>query len=251
MPGPQTSSRTRLHIVQLLPNLLTILALCAGLTAIRFALTGQYGLSVGLIVLAAVLDGLDGRLARLLKSESAIGAELDSLCDFVNFGVAPALTLYLWGLQQAQGIGWIAVLIYAVACLLRLARFNVGSRDEAICAGTPHFAGVPSPAGAMLVLLPICFAFMLPAAPLLPPAGLALYMVAIGGLMISRMATPALKAVRVDADSARFILVGVVALVAAILTYPWVTLVTLDVAYLAFLALGRIWRRPVEVEKEP
>ena len=121
--------RRRMHILQLLPNLISILALCSGLTAIRMAVEGQFGLSVGLIGLAAALDGIDGRLARMLKSESAIGAELDSLCDLVNFGVTPALVLYYWGMRADTSLGWIAVLIYAVCCMLRLARFNVGQRD--------------------------------------------------------------------------------------------------------------------------
>jgi CDP-diacylglycerol---serine O-phosphatidyltransferase len=115
-------------LLKLLPNLVSILALCAGLTAIRFAIAGQLRDGGADDRVAAALDGLDGRLARMLKSESAIGAELDSLCDFVNFGVTPALVLYLWGLRPETSLGWIAVLVYAVCCMLRLARFNVGSK---------------------------------------------------------------------------------------------------------------------------
>ncbi len=231
----------RLHVIQLLPNLLTVTALCAGLTAIRFAFSGDYAVSVALIVLAAVLDGLDGRLARFLNSESAIGAELDSLCDFVNFGVAPALTLYLWGMQPAQGPGWIAVLIYTVCCLMRLARFNVDSRDNAAAECKTHFTGVPSPAGALLVLLPVQVAFALPAVPMLPPVALAVFMGLIGGLMISRLPAPSLKAAQVPADAAPLVVVGFVILGAALLTYPWITLVAANLVYLAFLALA--WRR--------
>ncbi len=240
----------RLNVVQLLPNLLTVTALCAGLTAIRFALSGDYAVSVALIVLAAVLDGLDGRLARMLRSESAIGAELDSLCDFVNFGVAPALTVYLWGMQSAQGPGWIAVLIYAVSCLLRLARFNVDSRDDSICTDKTYFTGVPSPAGALLVLLPVHIAFILPTAPLLPPIAVAVYMGAIGALMISRMPVPSLKSAQFPVSAVRLVVVGFVALVAALVTYPWVTLAGLDLAYLAFLAIAWQRRRFGTTEKE-
>ena len=110
--------------IQMLPNLMTLGAICAGLTSVRFAFDGNAGLSMSLIVLAAVLDGLDGTVARLLKSESEIGAELDSLADFVNFGVAPGLLLYLWALQSGRSAGWIAVLIFAICCAMRLARFS-------------------------------------------------------------------------------------------------------------------------------
>ncbi|HOZ33815.1 MAG TPA: phosphatidylcholine/phosphatidylserine synthase, partial [Tabrizicola sp.] len=152
---PADEPERELLLLKLLPNLVSILALCAGLTAIRFAISGNFAMAVLLIGTAAALDGLDGRLARMLKSESAIGAELDSLCDFVNFGVTPGLVLYLWGLRAETSLGWIAVLVYAVCCMLRLARFNVGSRQVGEAAEKTTFIGVPSPAGAMLVLVPI------------------------------------------------------------------------------------------------
>ncbi len=174
---PQPPQEPQLHLFRLLPNLISILALCSGLTAIRFAIAGNISVAVFLIALAAALDGLDGRLARMLKSESAIGAELDSLCDFVNFGVVPGLVLYLWGLGSEIRIGWIAVLIYAVCCMLRLARFNVGSR-KADPAEKTVFIGVPSPAGAMLALLPIYVGKV--AAIQLPALAVAAWMVAVG-----------------------------------------------------------------------
>lgn len=141
-----------LLLLKLLPNLVSILALCSGLTAIRYAIAGNIAIAVFLIGVAAILDGLDGRLARMLKSESAIGAELDSLCDLVNFGVTPALVLYLWDLQAEAQLGWIACLVYAVCCMLRLARFNVGSKSPGEAAEKTVFIGVPSPAGALLVM---------------------------------------------------------------------------------------------------
>jgi CDP-diacylglycerol---serine O-phosphatidyltransferase len=223
-----------LLLLKLLPNLVSILALCAGLTAIRFAIAGSFGMAVLLIGTAAALDGLDGRLARMLKSESAIGAELDSLCDFVNFGVTPAIVLYLWGLRTETSLGWIAVLVYAVCCMLRLARFNVGSKvavGEA--AEKTSFIGVPSPAGAMLVLMPVYVVFALDEAFVMPPVLIAVWMIAIGALMISRVRTPSLKRITIAADYARYALVGSVVLVAALLTYPWVTLTVLSAGYLA------------------
>jgi CDP-diacylglycerol--serine O-phosphatidyltransferase len=234
-----------LLLLKLLPNLVSILALCAGLTAIRFAIAGNFGMAVLLIGTAAALDGLDGRLARMLKSESAIGAELDSLCDFVNFGVTPALVLYLWGLRTETSLGWIAVLVYAVCCMLRLARFNVGSRAAGEAAEKTSFIGVPSPAGAMLVLMPIYVVFALDEAFVMPPVLIAVWMLGIGALMISRVRTPSLKRITIAADYARYALVGSVVLVAALLTYPWVTLTVLSACYLAaILALFLRGLRP-------
>ncbi|WP_103334564.1 CDP-diacylglycerol--serine O-phosphatidyltransferase [Pseudotabrizicola formosa] len=238
---PKLPLRRRMHILHLLPNLISVIALCAGLTAIRMAVEGRFGWAVALIGLAAALDGIDGRLARMLKSESAIGAELDSLCDLVNFGVTPALVLYFWGMHSDTALGWIAVLIYAVCCMLRLARFNVGNREPDVDAKPKGFVGVPSPAGAMLALLPIYLAYGFDNALRLPAWAVAIWMVFIGALMISRMPTPSFKGVRIYAENARFILVGSVALIAALLTYPWVTLLLLDVIYLA--AILFLWRK--------
>jgi CDP-diacylglycerol--serine O-phosphatidyltransferase len=229
---PEDAPR-ELLLLKLLPNLVSILALCAGLTAIRFAIAGNFGMAVLLIGTAAALDGLDGRLARMLKSESAIGAELDSLCDFVNFGVTPALVLYLWGLRTETSLGWIAVLVYAVCCMLRLARFNVGSRAVGEAAEKTSFIGVPSPAGAMIALMPIYIVFALDEAFVMPPVLVAGWMMAIGALMISRVRTPSLKRITIATEYARYALVGSVVLVAALLTYPWVTLTVLSGAYLA------------------
>lgn len=224
--------KRQLLLLKLLPNLVSILALCAGLTAIRFAIAGNFALAVLLIATAAALDGLDGRLARMLKSESAIGAELDSLCDFVNFGVTPAIVLYLWGLRPETSLGWIAVLVYAVCCMLRLARFNVGSRVVGEPAEKSVFIGVPSPAGAMVALTPMYLSYTFAGALVIPPVLTAAWMTGVGALMISRVRTPSLKRITISADMARYALVAGVALVAALLTYPWVTLLILSLAYL-------------------
>ena len=223
----------RMSIAGLLPNMLTVGALCAGVTAIRFGVEGHFRTALVLILLAAIMDGLDGRLARILRSESAIGAELDSLCDVVNFGVVPGLVLYLWGLQGEASLGWIAVLLYAICCMLRLARFNVGSRNEQPVEKS-SFIGVPSPAGAMLALMPIYLEqvglFRMPA------MLVALWMVAVGVLMISRVRTPSLKRVRIKASYAPFALVCAAGAVAAVITYPWVMLLGFALVYLAALA---------------
>ncbi len=237
---PDARGPSELNLVQLLPNLMTIAAMCSGLTGIRFATTGQFGAAVGMILVAALLDGLDGRVARLLHSESEIGAELDSLVDFVNFGVAPGLIIYLWGLHGVQSGGWIATLVYATCCLLRLARFNIGNRvqSDKEAAGDSQaadFTGVPSPAGAMLAMLPIYVSFIMPQSAQMPSWALAVYLVLIGGLMISRIPTPSFKSVTVYADNVRFVVVGFVALVAALLTFPWQTMVAVAVGYILIL----------------
>src|SRR6476619_6831885 len=145
----------------LVPNLITLLALCAGLTAMRIAVEGRLDLALAAIVFAAALDGIDGRIARMLKGTSRFGAELDSLADFVNFGVAPALILYFWGLHELGNAGWIAAMVFAISTGLRLARFNVMIDDpnKPLWAGN-FFTGIPAPAGAITVLLPIYLGFL-------------------------------------------------------------------------------------------
>ena len=237
--------RRKLHLVQLLPNFLTIAALCSGLTAVRFAIAGQFGMAVALILVAAVLDGLDGRMARLLKSQSDMGAELDSLCDLVNFGVAPALITYLWAFQGMRSEGWIACLVYAVACLLRLARFNISNRQPENDSNS--FQGVPSPAGALLVLLPIFLAYALDSGKPAAIWAVALWMVIVGGLMVGRFRTPSFKRATVYAENVSFVILVFVGVVAALLTYPWTTLVLVDFAYLG--AIGYTFlRKPATVE---
>jgi CDP-diacylglycerol---serine O-phosphatidyltransferase len=234
---PKSEAPRELLLLKLLPNIVSILALCAGLTAIRYAIAGNFGLAVLLIGTAAALDGLDGRLARILKSESAIGAELDSLCDLVNFGVTPAIVLYLWGLRPETSLGWIAVLVYAVCCMLRLARFNVGSRQPGEAAEKTFFIGVPSPAGAILVMTPIYLTYVAGGMIQIPASLVALWMVAIGALMISRVRTPSFKKITISADHVRYVLVGAVVAVAALLTYPWGTLLAMSISYLG----GIVW----------
>src|SRR6201991_979516 len=145
----------------LVPNVITLLAICAGLTAIRMAIEGRIELALGAIVFAAILDGIDGRVARMIKGQSRFGAELDSLADFVNFGVAPALILYFWQLHELGHAGWIGAMVFAICAGLRLARFNVMIDDPSRppWAGN-FFVGIPAPAGAITVLLPIYLFFL-------------------------------------------------------------------------------------------
>ena len=151
----------QIPVRKLVPNVITLLALCAGLTGIRLALEGRYELALGAIVFAAMLDAVDGRVARMIKGTTRFGAELDSLADFFNFGVAPGLILYFWGLNALGNLGWIAAMVFAICAALRLARFNVQIEDpnRPDWAGN-FFTGVPAPAGAIVVLLPIYLGFL-------------------------------------------------------------------------------------------
>lgn len=240
-PQPPRVPQREVSLLTLLPNLVTLAAICAGLTAIRFAMAGRFGEAVLLLILAAFLDGMDGRLARLLGSDSALGAELDSLADFVNFGVVPPLLIHLWALEGLGSAGWIAVLVFAVCAVLRLARFNVAAKAGA-AAPPGFFTGVPAPAGAMLCLLPFFLAQA--GAPALPPVIVALHLVAVGLLMISRLPTWSLKGVRVPRGRAFVLLAGLGAVIVALFSYPWAALVALDIAYLASLVpAARQYRR--------
>lgn len=228
----------RVPLRMLLPSILTLLALCSGLTSIRMSFEGRFEIAIAAIVLAAVLDALDGRVARFLKSTSRFGAELDSLADFVNFGVAPAILLYAWVLNGLGNIGWIAGLVFAVCAALRLARFNVQLDDP----GRPawagdFFTGVPAPAGALTVLLPVYLHLSgLPAFEAEAPLVL-IYELAIAFLMISRLPTFSGKRIgeRIPRDMVLPVFMGVVLLVAVLIAFPWPTLTAATLAYLAAL----------------
>lgn len=229
--------KSDIRIIHLLPNLLTIVAICAGLTAIRFGYEGKFETAVRLILVACVLDGLDGRLARAMNCPTPIGAELDSLADFINFGVAPVLILHSWVLQDFRSTGWIAVLCYAICCVLRLARFNVSSREEPDGSKNDFFVGVPSPAGAVIVLLPMVVSFVFSNLPLIPSAVVAAHICIVGLLMISSIPTYSFKNLSIGRGNEKYFLLGTVLLAAALLTYLWATLAVLTFAYLG----GLIW----------
>jgi CDP-diacylglycerol--serine O-phosphatidyltransferase len=225
----------------LLPNLITLLALCAGLTGIRLAIEGKIEWAVYAIVFAAALDGIDGRVARMLKGTSRFGAELDSLADFFNFGVAPALILYLWGLHELGNVGWIAAMVFAICAGLRLARFNVMIDDpnRPPWAGN-FFVGVPAPAGAITVLLPIYVAFLgMPRLGFVAPVTF-LYTLTIAFLMVSRLPVLSGKRVgkRVAPEMVLLVFVLMVLFFAFLIAYPWWVLTIGTVIYLACLPLG-------------
>ena len=222
----------------LVPNMITLLSLCAGLTAIRLALEGKIEWALGAIVFAAALDGIDGRVARLLKGQSKFGAELDSLADFVNFGVVPGLILYFWGLNELGAFGWIAALVFAICMSLRLARFNVMAEDPNRPLWMANFfTGVPAPAGAIIVLLPIYLTLL--GAPRVPAVA-CVYTLAIAFLLVSTLPVFSGKKLgtRVPRDMVLPVFVAVVLFVALLVSYPWYVLSIGSVLYIAALPLG-------------
>ncbi|WP_417597232.1 CDP-diacylglycerol--serine O-phosphatidyltransferase [Pararhodobacter oceanensis] len=233
--------RVSMPILSLLPNLVTLIGLSAGLTSIRYVLQENYQVAAALLVVAALIDGLDGLLARKLNAASHFGAELDSLSDFLCFGVAPGIFIYHFTLHSVPGLGWVFVLVYALSACLRLARFNV-SRNAPAPQGVAHFVGVPAPAGAMLALFPVFLAlagwFETREWPIL----VAIYLGGVGVLMISRVPTPSPKAINVPRNRAIWVLMGVAVVVGALATRPWAVLALLCVIYLAVL-LRQAWAR--------
>ena len=235
-------TRERLPLLQLVPNLVTILGMCAGLSAIRYTFDERYELAAALIIFAAVMDGFDGILARKLNAASSFGAELDSFADFVSFGVAPGILVFGYALAGPMaGVGWIFVLVFAVCACLRLARFNI-SRAAPDGATQRHFVGVPAPAGAMLGLLPVYLGLSGLLDPSQAPVLVALYLAGIGLLMVSRLPTPSLKAVRIARENAIWILIGMTAFIGFLFLRTWITLVVADIAYLAVLG-WLAWQR--------
>ena len=241
-PAPSPRRRFKaIPVRTLLPNLITLLALCAGLTAIRLAVENKLDLALAAIVFAALLDGIDGRVARMLKGTSRFGAELDSLADFVNFGVAPALILYFWGLHELKSAGWIAALVFAICAALRLARFNIMIDDPNKPAWSGNFfTGIPAPAGAITVLLPIYLYFLGVSNGLVTVWVTFFYTLAIGLLMVSRLPVFSGKRVgkRVPPELVLPVFVVVVLFFALLISYPWEVLTLGTFTYLGCLPLG-------------
>ena len=234
---------------RMIPNMLTLLALCAGLTGLRYGLEARWEPAMVSLVIAAILDALDGRLARMLQGTSKFGAEMDSLSDFVAFGVAPAVLLYLWTMKEAGPVGWVLVLLYAVSCGLRLARFNTDLEAPKLPPWAKnYFVGVPAPAGAGLVMLPMILSFQIDTPILREPALVAVFIIAVAGLMVSRLPTFSFKNIRVQH---RFVLLTMltVGLIAALsVSAPWLTLTVILVAYIVSFPFG--WRTYKRLERE-
>ncbi|MDP2064190.1 MAG: phosphatidylcholine/phosphatidylserine synthase [Phaeovulum sp.] len=246
-PEDRRSRAEPMPFLLLLPNLVTMAGMCLGLTALRFAFAGRFEAAAVLILLAAAIDGLDGLIARRLRATSNFGAELDSLADFLNFGVVPGLLIYEFTLGTkgeglGAGFGWVLALVYVSCACLRLARFNV-ARAAPPTGGKPFFTGVPSPAGAILALLPL-FAdragiLDATAQPVIP----ALWLGLVGALMISRIPTFSPKSLRVEQGRVGLVLVGTAILVGMLFTRFWLTMVVIDLVYAAMILQTVVRRR--------
>lgn len=241
-------------INRLIPNVITLAALCSGLTAIRFALQGQYRLAVVAIIVAAIFDALDGRVARRLGVTSQFGAELDSLSDFLCFGVAPALVLYLASLKDGGALGWVVTLMFPICSALRLARFNT-----ALLSDTPppawtgsFFTGVPAPAGALLSLIPLVLSFEAEAAWPRHPLVAGLALVLVGGLMVSRIPTFSFKKGRVPRHLVLPSLLVAALTMGVIASSPWIGLSLLGLIYLALVPFSWLaYRRQAARDRQP
>ena len=240
-PAPRQKGFQPVPVRFLLPNLITLLALCSGVTSIRLAVEGRYEVAVAAVILAIFLDAVDGRLARYLKGTSRFGAELDSLADFVNFGVAPAILIYFWSLNAVKPGGWVIALMLSVACALRLARFNV-ALDDPLKPAYAHafFAGIPAPAGAGLAMAPMYLGFL----QIIPDGHayakfVAPFIFAIAILMVSRVPTFSGKTVtKVPRELVLPILAAAAIVVVCLITFPWETLALAAAAYILFIPVS-------------
>ncbi|MEE9194406.1 MAG: CDP-diacylglycerol--serine O-phosphatidyltransferase [Alphaproteobacteria bacterium] len=239
-PGMSGKKRFRdLSFNRMIPNILTLLALAAGLTAIRFGLEGRWEHAVLAIIVAAVLDALDGRIARLLKGASKFGAELDSLSDFVCFGVSPALVLYLWTMKDAGRLGWVLVMLFSICCGLRLARFNVMMEDhDAPAWQALFFTGIPAPAAGGLVLLPMVLSFQGGEGFFRQPWVAGIFMLVIAGMMVSTIPTYSFKKLKISRQWILPTMLITGAIAVFLINAPWLTLSVVGLAYICSIPLS-------------
>ncbi len=234
MRRPRRPRLKGLPFNRMIPNILTLLALCAGMTAILFGLQNRWEQAVLALLVAAILDGLDGRVARILKGTSKFGAELDSLSDFICFGVAPAMLLYLWTMRDLGRLGWVLVLLFSVCCALRLARFNTNlDKPDMPPWAYNFFSGVPSPAGAGLVILPMILSLQFGDEFLRRPHVVAVFLVVVSALLVSRIPTFALKKFKVPHPWVLPTMLFVGLFAALLVAAPWLTMAAAMIAYLA------------------
>jgi CDP-diacylglycerol--serine O-phosphatidyltransferase len=217
-----SSKKTR----YLLPNILTLAGVCLGISSIKFSIDGNFSLAVTLILFAAILDALDGRIARLIKGTSEFGKELDSLTDFVSFGIAPVFILYFWELNNYGKFGWAITLIYSVCCVLRLARFNLTKIEDTQEWKNNFFEGVPSPAGGLLILMPLIYTPYLT--------------ILIAILLVSKIPTLALKKISISPKTTVFLLLGIGLVFIALLFYTLETLLIFGIVYLITIPISII-----------
>jgi CDP-diacylglycerol--serine O-phosphatidyltransferase len=228
-----------LSINKLIPNIMTTMALCCGLTAVRFAIEQRWEYAVIAILLAAILDNLDGRIARLIGGTSGFGAQLDSLGDVISFGVAPAMVMYFWALDDLGRLGWAASLLFVVCAAIRLARFNLESEDNNKPAYSyNYFTGMPTPASAGLALTPLVLSFQFGTEFLQNPAFIACWMFFLAAMMVSTVPTFSFKKIKIPRDDISLMLVGVGVTMAALFAEPWLTLGLLALVYLSLIPIS-------------
>ena len=222
----------------ILPNLLTIIGVCLGISSIKFALDGNYSLAVIFLVFASILDALDGRIARLIKGTTEFGKELDSLTDFVSFGIAPAFILYFWELKNYGKIGWAITLIFSVCCVLRLARFNLTKISEDAEWKLNYFEGVPSPAGAGLALLPLVYELSELKFNVDIKSTTPYFIVIVALLLISKIPTFSLKKIKVSSQLSIFLLFGIVVVFISLIFFTFESLLIIGGMYLLSIPLS-------------
>ena len=231
-----SSKKTR----YLLPNILTLAGVCLGISSIKFSIDGTFSLAVTLILFAAILDALDGRIARLIKGTSEFGKELDSLTDFVSFGIAPVFTLYFWELYNYGKLGWAITLIYSVCCVLRLARFNLTKFEETQEWKNNFFEGIPSPAGGLLILMPLIYELTDLNIGLDIKKFTPYLTVLIAILLVSKIPTLALKKISISPKATVFLLLGIGVVFIALLFYTLETLLIFGIIYLLSIPISII-----------
>jgi CDP-diacylglycerol--serine O-phosphatidyltransferase len=234
-----------LSIGKLVPSTITLLALCSGVTAIRFGLADDWTTAVAFVIAAMILDMLDGRAARMLGADSRFGAQLDSLADLVSFGVAPSVIMYMWSLKDMGNAGWIAALIFCACAAIRLARFNVESvRDEGATKGNPYFTGLPTPAAACMMLLPLLISFQWND-PLVRQPWISGVVIAITSvLMVSRLPTPSIKYMKLQRQHRAMAAVFFLSLAALLIAWPWGTMTVGLLIYVASIPFAIVAHHP-------
>ena len=233
----------------ILPNMLTLIGVCIGLSSIKFALDEKFKLAIVAIIFAAVIDGLDGRIARLIKATSKVGKELDSLTDVISFGVAPSFVMYFWLLNNLGKFGWLLCLIYVVCVTLRLARFNVNSNEEPSWKDN-FFEGIPSPAGGILVLMPLIFSlsefdFFIISYNILVPV----FFISVSFLLISKLPTYSLKKIIIPRSMTVFLLFGIVLFFGLLLIYPFKVVFLSGFIYLSLIPISFLHYRKINKQK--
>ena len=234
----------------ILPNMLTLIGVCIGLSSIKFALDEKFELAIVAIIFAALIDGLDGRIARLIKGTSKVGKELDSLTDVISFGVAPSFVMYFWSLNNLGKFGWLLCLIYVVCVTLRLARFNVNSNEEPSWKDN-FFEGVPSPAGGILVLMPLIFSlsefdFLIISYNILVPV----FFISVSFLLISKFPTYSLKKIIIPRSMTVFLLFGIVLFFGLLLIYPFKVIFLSGFIYLSLIPISFLHYRKINNQKD-